>query len=60
MYYSGKDGQRVPMTLQTVIDVNTSQHFVIKAMWCNENGTENRNCFIGEYSEAVLTVLVLD
>lgn len=60
VYYSGKDGQRVPITLQTVIDVNGNQHFDIKGMWCNENGTENRYCCIGEYSEAVLTVLVLD
>lgn len=60
VYYSGKDGQRVPITLQTIIDVNTNQKFVIKGMWCNEGGSQNRECCIGEYSEAVLTVLVLD
>ena len=60
VYYSGKDGQRVPITIQTVLDANSNQHFTIKAMWCNENGTEGRACYIGEYSEAVLTVLLLN
>lgn len=60
VYYSGMDGQRVPITLQTVVDVDDNQRFVIKGMWCNENGTQDRGCHIGEYSETVLTVLVLD
>lgn len=57
---AGSDAQRVPITLQTVVDVDSEKDFVIKAMWCNGGGTENRRCYIGEYSEAVLTVLLLD
>lgn len=60
VYYSGKDGQRVPITLQTVVDVEEDHSYIIKGLWCNESGTENRNCNIGEFSETVLTVLVLD
>ncbi len=60
VYYSAMDGQRVPIVLQTVVDIHSEQNVVVKAMWCNENGTQNRNCNIGEYSETVLTVLLLD
>lgn len=60
LYSSARDEQRVPITLQTVISVNSEQSFIVKAMWCNGAGTEFRNCNIGEYSEAVLTVLLLD
>lgn len=57
---SGADGQRVPISLQTVVDVKDDHDYEIKAAWCNGAETENRNCYIGEYSEAVLTVLQLD
>lgn len=60
VYYCGKDGQRVPITVQAVIGATTEQRFIVKAMWCNENGTENRNCYIGEYSETTLTIVQLD
>lgn len=57
---SGANGQRVPISLQTVVEVKADHDYEIKAAWCNGEGTENRNCNIGGYSEAVLTVLQLD
>ena len=43
VYYSGKDGQRVPITLQTVVDVEEDHSYIIKGLWYNESGTESRN-----------------
>jgi hypothetical protein len=60
VYYVGKNGQRVPMSLQAVVNVNSYEHLTIKAVWCNEKGTADRSCCIGEYSEATLSVLVID
>lgn len=60
VYYCGIDGQRVPITVQTVIDSTINQRYVVKAMWCNEHDTQDRKCCIGGYSEATLTVLQLD
>lgn len=60
VYYCGKDGQRVPITIQAVVDVTSNLRYSVKAMWCNEAGTEDRNCYIGQYSETTLTVLQLD
>lgn len=60
VYYCGIDGQRVPITVQTVIDAATDERYIVRAMWCNERGTQDRNCSIGEYSETTLTVLQLD
>ena len=60
LYICGINGQRVPITLQTAVFIDLPQKTIIKALWCNNGGTENRFCYIGEYSEAVLTVLEVD
>ncbi|WP_455628722.1 hypothetical protein [Parabacteroides chinchillae] len=61
LYTCGMDGQRVPITLQTMVNITSpEENITVKAMWCNNGGTDNRYCSIGGFSEAVLTVLVND
>lgn len=61
LYSVAMDGQRVPITLQAMVDVTSLEEDVtIRAMWCNCEGTSGRACCIGEFSESILTVLVND
>lgn len=57
LYSVASDGQRIPVTLQTVLDVDNDKVIEIQPVWCNTNGAQGA-CHIGSYSESVLTVLM--
>lgn len=58
LYTTARNNQRIPITLQTVVEVTEDKtETEIKAMWCN---TGQGTCHIGEYSEATLTIVYED
>lgn len=57
LYTCGMNGQRVPITLQAAVDLTDNEDYQIEGMWCNTNGTNKRPCYIGDFSETVLSVI---
>lgn len=58
LYSCGIDLQRVPISLQTVIEVDSDKSFVIEAAWCNNDNDRVHACYIGSREDTILTVVV--
>lgn len=58
LYSCGINKQRVPICLQTVIEVDSNKSFEIEAAWCNFDKTGT--CYVGRIGDTILTVIVND
>lgn len=58
LYSCGINGQRVPMNLQAVIEVDSNKSFEIEAGWCNFD--TKGICYIGRLGDTILTTIVND
>ncbi len=54
VYFVAEDGQRVPISIQTVYEATEDITCIIKGKWATCKGGKS---FIGAYSETTLTVL---